>query len=519
METILKTLRRKELSDTKIMQFTLDRDMNVPENLGDIMEIVNSVGNIIIDEDRVVGDKIYVKGNMPFQVLYVTEEGEMRLGDLNGKIDFDEVIRIDGSVDGIWRVTAKLEDVGVTIIHPRKVSVTALVTLNAVCCGEKECEVICDINEPEHVECLGEEQVLNTLVYSGIDRASIKEEIGIMSGNPNIARIIFHTCNLVDCETVLGKDGYKLIGKLAMFMVYQAEDSEEPYALWEQEIPFEKEFEAEGIDEDCMCFAKPQTGRVGVEVGHDDDGEPRLVTVTVELSCDVEIYSENKMNLLRDAYAVDGELMLEKQGQVSPVSLATLIQGVKINDKIVLPEGTDDVDEILHVEACVSVEDVTCDSEGMHIAGAVPVTCYYRSTSDAVPIRVMKHDFEFVEHVPMSALENMDNITSRCGVYGTVDYAQVRAGVGGEYEVKVGINLNCMLCIMKEIEYATDVSFEETRGKRKKQITCYYVKDGESLFDIGRKYRVKQEDIHKWNSEISLKTGSRIYMYTAAEAK
>ncbi|MGN0164948.1 MAG: DUF3794 domain-containing protein, partial [Lachnospiraceae bacterium] len=446
MEIILKTLRRKELSDTKIMQFTLDRDMNVPENLGDIMEIVNSVGNIIVDEDRVVGDKIYVKGNLPFEILYVTEEGEMRLAELSGKIDFDEVMRIDGSMDGIWRVSAKLEDVGVTMIHPRKVSVTALVTLNAVCCGEKECQVICDIDEKNHVECMGEEQVLSNLIYSGIDRAAVKEEIGIMSGNPNIGKIIFSTCNLMDCEAVPGKDSYRLNGKLSLFIIYQAEDSQNPYALWEQEIPFEKEIEAMGIDENCVCLAKPRIGRVGLEVGNDDDGEPRLVTVAVELSCDAEIYSESRITLLRDAYAVDGILTLEKQKQVSPVSLSVFGQGLKINDRIALPEGTDDVGEILHVEACVSVEDVTCDGEGVHIAGAIPVTCYYRSTSDAAQVRVMKQDFEFVEHIPVAVLEHAENSLSRCGVYGTVDYVQVRPGAAGEYEVKAGVNLKCMLC-------------------------------------------------------------------------
>lgn len=519
METVLKTLRRKELSDTKIMQFTLDRDMNVPENLGDIMEIVDSVGNIVIDEDRVVGDKIYVKGNLPFEILYATEEGELRLGNLSGKIDFDEVIRIDSEAAGIWRVSAKLEDVEVTVIHPRKVSVTALVTLNAVCCGEKECEVVSDIDEKDHIECLGEEEVLNNLIYSGIDRASVKEEIGIMSGNPNIAKIIFYTCRLIECEATLGKDNYRLNGKIALFIIYQAEDSEEPYALWEQEIPFEKEIEAVGIDESCICFAKPQTGKVNIEIGHDDDGEPRLITVTVELSCDVEIYCENRLELLRDAYAVDGELTLEKEMQVSPVSLTALTQGVKINDRIVMPEGTDDVGEILHIESGVNVEDISCDSEGIHIAGVVPLTCYYRSTSESVPVRVLKQNFEFVEHVPVAALENAEGAVPRCSVYGTVDYAQVRQSGGGEYEVKAGINLNCMLCIMKEMEYITGVNFEESSGKKKKQITCYFVKDGETLFDIGRKYRVKQDDIMKWNSDINLKSGSRIYMYTASEAK
>lgn len=514
METVLQTLRRKELSDPKVMQFTLDRDMNVPENLGDIMEIVNSVGNIIIEEDRVVGDKIYVKGSMPFQVLYVSEDEEARLAELSGKIDFDEVIRIDGSMEGIWRVSANLEDVNVTIIHPRKISVTALVTLSAVCCGEKESQVVCDIDEHENVECMSENRVLYNLVYSGVDRVTVKEEIGIMSGNPNISRIIFHTCSLSEWETVLGSDSYRLVGKLNMFIIYQAEDSDQPYALWEQEIPFEKEIEAVGINGECICFAKPQTGKVGVEIGHDDDGEPRLVTVSVELTCDTEIYSESRLDMLWDAYSVKGRLKLERRNTVSPANVLTLADALKINDRIMLPEGTDDVGDILHVDASVLVEDVTCDHEGIHVVGVVPVTCYYRSTSETVPVRVMKQDFEFMEHVPMALLSDMEDLNVRCNVTGTVGYAQVRQIGTGEYEVKAGVSLNCMLCIMKEMDYVTDVEFEETQGKCKKQIVCYYVKDGETLFDIGRKYSVKQDDIMRWNPELNLRSGGRVYMYT-----
>lgn len=518
MEAVLKTLRKKELSDKKNMQIMLDKDMNVPENLGDIAEIAASTGNLVIDEDRVVGDKIYVKGYLSFNILYVTEE-DQKLESLSGKIEFDEVIRIDSETTGMWRVSATLEDVGVTIIHPRKVSVNSLVMLNAVCCGENEYEIVSDIEDKEHVECLLEEQSINSLIYSGVDRVTVKEEIGIMNSNPNIARIIYYTCSLMECETTLENDYYVLKGKIALFIIYQAEDSEEPYALWEQEIPFEREIEAEGIDSSCIVFTKPRTGRVNIDIGNDDDGEARLIIVSVEISCDTEIYSESKIELLRDAYATDGDLTLDTDTQICPVSLNVIKDSVKINDRITLPEGTDDIGEILHVEAEVVEEDISCDSEGIHIAGVIPLTCYYRSNSETVPIRVLKQEIEFVEHMPVASMNEEESINYRCSVYGAVDYAQVRQSGTGEYEVKAGINLSCMISTMKEMEYITHVDFEEFQGKKKKQIVCCYVKENDTLFDIGRKYRVKQDDIMRWNTDISLKKGSRIYMYTAIEVK
>lgn len=518
MEAILKSLRKKELSDKKNMQIMLDKDMNVPENLGDIAEIAASTGNLVIDEDRVVGDKIYVKGNLSFNILYVTEE-EQKLESLSGKIEFDEVIRIDSTIEGMWRVSAALEDVGVTIIHPRKISVNSLVMINALCCGEKVYEIVSDLEDKEHVECLLEEQSVNSLIYSGIDRITVKEEVGIMNGNPNIARIIYNTCSLMECESTLENDYYVLKGKIALFIIYQAEDSEDPYALWEQEIPFEREVEAEGIDSSCKAFIKPNIGRVTIEVGNDDDGEARLIVVSAEISCDAEIYSESKTILLRDAYATDGELTIDKDVQICPVSLNEIKNSVKINDRITLPEGTDDVGEILHVEAEVTEEDVSCDGEGIHIAGVISLTCYYRSNSETVPIRVLKQEIEFVEHMPVAVMEDEESLNYRCSVYGAVDYAQVRQSGNGEFEVKAAINLSCLLSTTKEMEYITNVDFEESQGKKKKQIVCYYVKEDDTLFDIGRKYRVKQEDIMRWNTDISLKKGSRIYMYTSTEVK
>lgn len=96
-----------------------------------------------------------------------------------------------------------------------------------------------------------------------------------------------------------------------------------------------------------------------------------------------------------------------------------------------------------------------------------------------------------------------------------VNYVTVRAAGTGEYEVKAGINLCLLACEIKEFDYVSEVNFTEASAGRKKQIVCYFVKEGEGLFDICRRYKVKQEDIYRWNPELSLGNGSRVYLYTA----
>ncbi len=513
MESVNKLLRRKDVSESRIIQFTLDRDMNVPETLGDISEIVDATGSITVEEERVVGDKIYLKGFLGYQVLYVSEEGEQGLSGLEGKIGFDEVLRIDGSLEGIWRSRVVPEDVSVSVIHPRKISVTSLVTFSAVCVGESELSVIASPQNRENMECLCEEQTLNTLVYSGVDRITLKEQIGLMSGYPNIAQILYYDCRLKEYQVKPGADCYDYIGRLELFIVYRAEDSDQPYALWEQDISFEKEVEAMDIDTGCVCFAVSDILRISPELAYDEDGEPRLINVSAEISCDMEVYNESKEALLMDAYSADGELVCERQEFSLPAELLIHEESLKLNETIVLPEGTDDVGELLHSTAELKDCEISSDEEGIHVAGVLSVACYYRTNDDRVPLRTMKQNFDFVEHMPIGA-GMLSEGTARSNVHGSVESISVKAMTQGEYEVKASINLKVMRLVMKKSEFISEVKMNKEYERRRKQIVCYYVREGDTIFSIGRKYGVKQDDIMKWNTDINLKQGARIYMYT-----
>lgn len=516
MEAANMLLRRKDVSEPRVMQFTLDRDMNVPESLGDISEIVDATGSITVEEEKIVGDKIYLKGFLGYQVLYVSEDNEQGLAGLEGKIGFDEVLRIDNSLEGIWRSKVTTEDVSVSIIHPRKISITSLITFSAVCVGESELSVIGAPENSDDMECLCEDRNIHTLVYSGVDRITLKEQIGIMSGYPNIAQLLYYSCQMKEYQVKPGADCYDFSGRLELFIVYRAEDGEQPYALWEQEFAFEKEVEAMDIDSGCICFALPELLRMNLELAYDEDGEPRLVNVLVELSCDMEAYNESMHTVLRDAYSASGELWCEKENFLLPTGLMSRCENMKLNETIILPEGTDDVSEILYSTGEVKDCEVTCDEDGIHVAGVLAVVCYYRTTDESVPLRTMKQSFDFVEHL-QSGESYVSGDYSRSWICGTVEHINVKAAVQGEYEVRASVNFNLMRLRIQKNEFITDVRMNAEYERKRKQLVCYYVREGDTVFSIGRRYKVKQDDIMKWNTDISLKQGARIYMYTPAE--
>ena len=68
---------------------------------------------------------------------------------------------------------------------------------------------------------------------------------------------------------------------------------------------------------------------------------------------------------------------------------------------------------------------------------------------------------------------------------------------------------------MYEGDFISGASFEEGSVCNKKHITCYFVKEGDTLFSIGKKYKVTPKELEAGNPDLSLKPGSTLYMYTS----
>ena len=145
MEYVTKQMQTYKTGNTIMDQFYIDDDYNVPDVKNDVKKVILGEGTITVEDMKVVENYIRVAGKLNFKVLYVTEEGEVRLSCLEGRTPFEEMIYLEREPVGQLYIQSSSADLTVSTIHSRKLNIKALVEL-AVCSeGQQEAELTVDI--------------------------------------------------------------------------------------------------------------------------------------------------------------------------------------------------------------------------------------------------------------------------------------------------------------------------------------------------------------------------------------
>ena len=132
MELVQQNIHMDRIGKEGSVQITLEDDVNLPEMKPDISSLCMEKGNVVVEEVRPGTDAVMVRGRLVFDILYHTQEDGGRLDCLDGKLLFEEKIRLDGLTAGDnVTVCGKIDDISVAVINSRKLSVQSVVTLSA----------------------------------------------------------------------------------------------------------------------------------------------------------------------------------------------------------------------------------------------------------------------------------------------------------------------------------------------------------------------------------------------------
>ena len=85
-------------------------------------------GEIQIQNIKTMPDKMILKGSLFWRMAYLKDRQNCTLDHMEGELPFEEVVNMDGlTEEARIRVDCEMEDLRVTMIHSRKVSVRSVV--------------------------------------------------------------------------------------------------------------------------------------------------------------------------------------------------------------------------------------------------------------------------------------------------------------------------------------------------------------------------------------------------------
>lgn len=521
MELVKKNVHMDRLKSKAVMQVTLDNDVNVPDSKPDVQKLIFDKGNIKIEESKLSGDFVNVKGKLLYDVLYLTEEEEERVYAVQGSEPFEEKLHLEGGC-GTDHVQIKwdIEDLSISLINSRKLNIQSVITLLASIEELVDEETSVDIISSEPIEYCKKTLDISEIAVLKKDVFRIREEIELPSNLPNVFEILWEDIRIGEIDFKALEEKISLQGEVHVFVLYEGEGEERPNRWYETMLPFSGVIECHGCKESMtpdICF---EIGHLEMEVRPDFDGEERMLGLDIVLDLSMKLYEEEKVEVLDDVYGVTKEIMPISKEAVYRSLLIRNTSKCRVSERIKIKNSGARILQLCHSEGDIKIGDTNILKNGIEICGTILVKVLYVTNDDKLPFYSVKGE------IPFTCMIEVADIDEQCSYHIIPCMEQLNVVMidSEEIEAKAVVSMHAIVFSNKNESIITDIRTSELDMDRLKDlpsIVGYVAKDGDNVWQLGKKYYLPVRKIMEMNHLTSseLQRGDKILIVKTMESE
>lgn len=201
MELIKKNIHMERMKCKANTQITVEEDLNIWDNKPDVLRLIMDQGKLEFDEIRAMQDCAVVRGKVVCHMMYLSDESEKKLCQIETNIPFEEKINLDGllATDTIHG-KGEIEDLSVELINSRKLSIHGLLNLIFTVEELYTREVAVEVANQDEVQIQKNKLEISCIEVQKKDIFRVKEEIELPGGYPNIFQLIWKNCKVTSLE-------------------------------------------------------------------------------------------------------------------------------------------------------------------------------------------------------------------------------------------------------------------------------------------------------------------------------
>ncbi|MCI8484446.1 MAG: DUF3794 domain-containing protein [Lachnospiraceae bacterium] len=512
MELSKKYIHMNREKGKAVTQITLDDDFNVPDMKPDLIRIILDKGEIRLDETTITQDHVWLKGVLKFSLLYRSDQEDGKINNMSGEIPFQESLAIDGANEyDTAKLKWEMEDLSIGIINSRKLSVKALVVLEAVIDEIYDEDVITGVEQEGTVQLLEDTLTAMQLFLAKKDTYRFKEEIVLPSNKPNIRQILWKSVQLRSVEMRLMDHQLHIKGEVLAFVLYEGEEEEEHLQWMETALPFSGIIDCNGCEDDMVCDVSYDIAGIELEAKPDYDGEERMLHLELVLDLDIQVFTEEKDQMVADLYAVNEKLTPVYQESVFERLLLRNGSKCKITEKMNLDKNQEPILQLCASEGNAVIEQTEIVEGGIQVEGTLQMNILYVTADDRMPVASIK------DILPFHYLIEVPGINGSCRFHlqAGIDQLTTVMTDSSQVEVKAVLSLNCIVFEQQKVKKITEVSQEPLDMEALQEspgIIGYIAKEGDQLWDIAKENFTTISEIMKTNqlSSEQIKGGDKI---------
>lgn len=463
----------------------IDTDFTLPDYCGDVVRVLKCRMCPRILSKSVGGESLIVDGIAAITLIYCDEN--KKICSFEQDVPFQKNIPLKGSVENCnVSVCAATDYLNCRPITPKKIDLHGVILLKVKATGCKNTDIITDI------DCEG------TQLKSGFCPATnpisqsekvvvIEEDLELSNGSSSIlsvlrsdARTVIDECKLIGNKAVVS-------GDLIINALYCTDEGNAE--IYENKIPFNQIIDVETEGEDCRCEAKIDVMSLMLKPRTNLSGETKSFALESKMCITVLVSCENDLPVLYDAFNIQKPLKLNMSKVIFKKLESTYSERYLCKKTLEFSENS-----------FGSVVDMWCDEkingvsikEGTLTAYGTVVICLLLRDGEGEPQYYERAvDFEYTHAVDAST----KGLTAEV----EVETASKAYTIQGDSRLEARIELSISVAFYRQngenVIVDAELDEEGETPKKKAPIVVYFAEQGETVWDIAKRYNSAPADI------------------------
>lgn len=503
IEVVNDNLCVNRLLEKKRKEVVLENSIIVPDVKPDIVKPVDCSGNICIYKKEVTNGKIKIDGTIDCSIIYLVDNENEIVRGLNSNIDFSEYIDIENSVEQAdVDINIILKQMECDVLNGRKVNLKATLEITSRIYSNEKINITKDIKGCTDIQKLEKVIQLNSLIGKNSCKAYAKDNI-ILENNEKLIEVLKTDIEIINKEFKISYNKILAKSDVNIKILYLTENNE--IKAIDKLIPVMGFIDMENITENNICDVKHSVKNIIVKPNNSEDNS---IYVEVETEINCFSYETKDIELLQDLYSPVKNISYKEKTIKAMMGLQTINDVITINEKI--NNSGNFANKIYSSSMNVQINSIKILENRAIYEGEIIENILYESNSAE---KVEKREIRFPLNQEVSLIdkiteENLDiEIESRNNT--------VTIETDGNISVNLEINIKTKMFKSIDINILDEVEENEIENNNSYSIIIYFIKKGDTLWNIAKRYKSTIESIKKINKiddEEKLEIGRALFV-------
>lgn len=470
----------------------ISEDIIVPDTKPDVLKVLEVNAYSGISDKGITNNAFYLEGKVYVNILYIPDNDDEGINSIKTAFDLKERFENPNiTPDMKLKVNCDVSRIEFNVLNSRKLSIKAYVNCNYSIIGKEEIEFP-QVFDGECGECIT--KTIMTERISSVEDCDfiIRDSFEIPSGKESACEILKTDFKITDKE-IKAVSG-KLIAKgiLNVCVLYLAQDNRVDFC--ESEFPFTEVFDVYDLLDTDNCLLDLNIFDITTELSNDNDGDKRIINIEALINASLLAYRKKEINFITDCYQIGAKTSISYEDIKIKQFVDEISTQSSIKEIITPDDKLPKLIKMYNVIAEPEVTKVSTQNERVTIEGRIKAYILYLTDNPKCPVYSFKKDIPFdFSHDCVNSKQGLEysyNVTAK--------HVGFSLTSGGEIELRCILSQEIKLYDSQNFNLITDINTNPIDSES--NIIIYFVKDGDTLWNIAKNYSVRIDDIKAINS-------------------